>query len=1058
MFLSTAHDLRLLEVDEKSNLYQMFTSKVQFSLASQITKQILNNVDAFNQSILTSSHLDYVLESIGFSFKLPLTESETIFHAITVYKHWLFTEQQPQPLRNNLSHYFNTMIKHMSLIFTPRSATSSQQTLHVSYCNAVLDLFEESLKNDSITDIDLLLRLLLASMEAISISVDKQTPPLAISVGGRTISLLYSVWLKLKPSDPLLWKTIHHHHATWARFQPVAQVWSTFINTIFTSLMATLYDNSPCQISFPENETTIQLDPNYLQKLWISFLHCIGHPLYSNDPTVFETIVFCISEQIDEMITRKCNGETILRVFSVIHHSIVFPPHQRFSTGVSSLVRSLCQIFSNGNPCDFSSKNVSLFFHTLAHALASDCDAVFCTALKGYSEVARQGFEGAEIVMKTVLHAINRALMLKDPERTEMKEVILKVLDVIISVGNVNIPYVPTQQSETKEELFLELLARNLYIFFKRETQPTRLYAILSLLHRYFIEHLPVQKDAQHSTFTPGDVSTKSPESASALPWYFIKAVSLNSKNYFSSKNPEIHREIFSIFCLLLEHSSHIPCSSQFKSEVFTIIKSFYEKWTAPNDVVIMADCIPIVTQYARIVLPNISEKDMSSITQLYRKLSQSADYNKTKPSLITNDPSDGLSYYSAHLSHSISFFYNTLMSTIPTSQLSEVSISKYFKHQISDFTDNIFMVTVDNSLILSFIELPSHAKDGMKDFIVISRDLVGKSSYMLSLKDTQTPPRLVKIPSPSTPDAPITGDTLPHDDLLKSLTDFQSSSVSPFLNSPPQRKNPTTLQVSPLAYDDLLNLPNASSFYASRLFISNMGCASFANWNRFTSLQINSESLSQLSQLDAISSRLHTFVDIVHHGPDLSVLSGILPQLGSLHSSIESSDTSKQSVVFSYADNFVDVVYKTNVLDTVTPSTPSDIVIHFAPKDTSALQEDTHFVIIIQPLCSNSYNVQCNREIAPLREKQTVLLSRLGALIKETCIAFAYQRANETHSYPSNQRAMQIKEISTTFSNKNGNVPFMELLFSRELTKNLNTDKATGLEEPKSTKSTKKF
>ena len=105
MFIDTTYQLQLKGYSETSNLYQMFDLNVQTLISSNVSKLIMSDLPTFNAKILTTSHFDYLLESLGYAYKLPMESSQTIDDTITIYKEWLFGENQVSVLNENRKKY-----------------------------------------------------------------------------------------------------------------------------------------------------------------------------------------------------------------------------------------------------------------------------------------------------------------------------------------------------------------------------------------------------------------------------------------------------------------------------------------------------------------------------------------------------------------------------------------------------------------------------------------------------------------------------------------------------------------------------------------------------------------------------------------------------------------------------------------------------------------------------------------------------------------------------------------------------------------------------------------
>ncbi|KAL7713720.1 Ral GTPase-activating protein subunit alpha/beta N-terminal domain-containing protein [Entamoeba marina] len=1108
MFISTAKDVGLITSSENTQLQEMFSYASQKEMASMTSKEIVENIQEFNTRITTTAHLNHVLELIGPSFSFPLEERTTISNVLTIYDTWLFDDVQPLPIQSHGKHYFNIMLQHLSLIFMKRTYSTSQIIQHIELCTKVLDIFEKALTWKYV-DLDLVIRLLIGGMIALgrptksSISsvitantsssfykVKDKKKSLSDAVSGRTIHLLYRSWLMLQPTDVNLWKTLSLYHKDWCLMLPVTIQWKDFVISLCNCVLKSLYEQADCIVVYQPTQSTFKtsqsplsfcektpLDLYYAQRLWITILHAIGHPMITASSRVFETIITSFQYQINSMINYKVSGQTILRIFSILFKCVVFPSHPRYENGVALSVSNLSQIFiASRSYTSFSSSNITMFYHALSHALISESEKVYCAALNAFAALSATEFD-VRCLIKTALHAVLRALFLKEPHLTELKPTMLKTLTYALSVSpTLQIKFVPVQPVDDGVTIS-SLLARNLYLFFKREIDPAILSQILALLHRFFMEHLPYcNKQYRHDQhlqkkdddnkdnskyvkskerlgrkFKTSYISTKPPNDAGELAWYFLRVVHINHSSLFIAAKPDIHRSIFDIVILLIRYSKHIPGTTSFLNEVFTVITELFGKWDTAENLVIMADCIAVVTEYVKQILPTVSYEQYTKVTSLYKNLTSVNGYAKKRTLLrLSALPLEGLEYYTMALSQSIAFQHHHMMGpplcVAPSNSpsINELSIFHKMGLTLPSALDQLLLATVDNTLILTFIDLKP-------DILVIERDARGKSIHILKSPQTTLPQFKTPICKSSPPT--LTTITLPHDKVLPQLH-YRTSppNLTEYIGiTPPSQTPPKILPIPTFTSDESPKNAPKTSFL--RRFVSAIGISTPSYWRRLTPLKATETSIRALAELDKVSPRLSFNVTLATDEITTD-FAYFLKTISSLHSAdkyhpnsqpftinspskstvkvskTESIDKSiHDNVVFSYSDDFTEIQFYCPKLGQTTPSN-SSVFVGF--NTTLPPSNDEQLQILITPLGDSLFDVRSSHHVASLVTQQTVRLEVLPQIIRSAAITYVTRITTHELDFPYDSRCIAIQDFSTTHCNKQHPLCFMELLFDR--------------------------
>ncbi|BFU23344.1 hypothetical protein EHI8A_086580 [Entamoeba histolytica HM-1:IMSS-B] len=1098
MFIDTTNQLGLKEYLPTSNIYQMFENSIQTLIATNISNQIINNIEEFNQKIKTPTHFEYLLESLGFAFVLPMESSQTIGNTISIYHQWLFGDHIPKAIQDNRQKYLNCMLEHLSLIFTQRSCSTNQTNQMVEFCNRVMDIYDLAL-NDNVVDTHNVICLLIGAIHSLA-TMPKQSitaivssnvssnfykakekkSNLADEISGRVINTLYRAWIKLLPQDKLLWMSIIQHHKTWSILLPVAQQWKVLMKKVTEGVMNQLYNNKECLISldgFKEN-TTIQnvIAPKYAYNFWICCLHFIGTPLISNNASVVEVIIQSISEQVDYMIQYHCTGETILRVYNILFQCVILPSHLKFEQGVCCAMETLLKIFiSTCEYTTFTKQSLDNLYYALSYALSSESEKVLAIGLKGYVSLIGKSFEGMEILAKTALYAVHRASLLKETIFVDYHTVFIDLLASLMYLPDSSqIHFIPKQSPEFEEKYSIQsLIVLNLYLLLKHEVDASRIASILTLINRYFIQELPFNKPQED--FNMSTLNQVPPKTVGGLAWYFVKLIEINHSTLFVTSKPEIHRLIFTILKNLIKYHSSIPKSDEFINSLFDILNELFNQWIRNMNLVIMGDCLSVITLYYQSIMKNITQDQMTKLTALYKKLTSVEGYDKKRTLMRLSDiPNEGLEYFTMSLSQSIAFVYQHLMIPKPIfgSQLLNCQVSEknivdiLMKNNIKNVLDYIYIVTVDNMVILSFIELPFKNISGEKQFMVLVRDCIGKKGYLISLNEIDD--KIIQsqhkhmdiIDRPERDNLVILSDEKVLEELQR-LENVSTCNIDSYIKTKEDKYQPPLEEDIPQPkYIDIMNVQHGTKYYAVRLFLTTMGFCSSNFWKRLTPIKTSLQVLETLDEIDKMSNRTHVGISIQNKEQGITKeFMQFIQELGVIRSTtgfegLKEGYEDKEHMIC-YQDDFVDVIYHVKSLIPVNDKIEDLIEIYWGENDQKLEENPEKLLIEIKILHNGIYQIKSNQTSSTLLTLQRSLIYSLGRVIRESCIRFIEKRNLHEMTFPYDSRCITIQDFCTSNTTKGHSIGVMDMLVDRELSNQLNVEKLSEVkpEEPKEEK-----
>ena len=1020
-----------------------------------------------------------------------MESSQTIEDTITIYKEWLFGEHQVKVLNENRKKYLNIMLDHLSLIFTRREC-SSQQQIHqmISFCDKVLDIYDLALK-DEVVDLQNLTMLLIGSIHSIAITPKQQQSQPVVSanksssfyktkekklnlseeVSGRLINTLYRCWIKYVPKEELLWKTLMKYHKQWSILLPVAKEWKIMMKSLTESVMKQLYEKTECIVTIDgkkENTEVINtIDPQYAYNFWITCLHCIGNPILSNNSKVFETIISAFHEQIELMIANKCSGETILRVYNILYQCVILPNHLKFEEGVSVAMKTLINIYKETvEYTTFTQQSLNQMYLTLSYALSSESEKVLLMGIEGYIELMKKSFVGIEMLAKTVLYSVHRASLLKDSVFNEHYNKFIEIISTLLSYTNIKeIIFTPFQTEDIENKHTVQsLLVINLYILLKHQTNPEHIHNVLVLINRFFIEQLKINQC--NETFTLENIKSQAPRTVGEFAWYFIKLVQYYHNILFVSSKPEIHRMIFTIMKTLITQYKYIPDGKKFLDEMFIVLNELITNWMKSKNLVVLGDSLSVLTVYCQEILPIVTKEQMTKISELYKKLVMIQGYD-AKRDLVRMSviPSEGIEYFTMLLSQSITTFYQSFMMNHPTfgsklinCQLNEKNLFALFnKFEINEPTEILnymYIVAVENTSILSFIELPFKNIKGEKQFLVLARDPKGRNGYLISLKEHDYEMNVIETELPEfTIERNRLNDIVLSDEKIKEeltkIENLNASQIEQFVSQSLEKYElPQQEQIEKVTYKDVQEKKHGSKFAIVRLFLSTMGFCSSNYWKRLTPLKVDMKLIEKLDEIDMISSRNHMTINIINHEDgNTNEFVSFIQQLGEVRYTTgyegQKEGYEKEEKMISYQDENNDIIYHIKGILPFDENVKSEIEIHWGEyeKENKEVEEETQLIISIKQMKESLYEIDCNKTITTLIPHQKAFITSLGYVVRENCIGYIEKKNLEELNFAFDLRCVTLQEITREFKVKENEMSLLEMLFDKSLVEGVSVE-----------------
>eukprot|EP01083_Nonionella_stella_P190691 706223_1 len=160
MFLKTIGDAKLLNTKNELFVLRDAPHDTCLRLAETMVKYLLADVANEEKTLLTKSHVEWVMQILGRAFRLPIQHKseKVISGAISLYRKWMHLPTAPIPIQQESLYFTKKMCCHLSFVFENRniSANSSEFQVHVSLCQRVLGIYSKSARTPppAISEID----------------------------------------------------------------------------------------------------------------------------------------------------------------------------------------------------------------------------------------------------------------------------------------------------------------------------------------------------------------------------------------------------------------------------------------------------------------------------------------------------------------------------------------------------------------------------------------------------------------------------------------------------------------------------------------------------------------------------------------------------------------------------------------------------------------------------------------------------------------------------------------------------------------------------------------
>lgn len=112
------------DVRAEEGIFMTFPLETRNTMARMLCADLSSGIVP-GSHVKTKVHVVTLLEGVGQCFSLPLQFSTTIEAAIALYRSWLLDPQKkPVPIQEDEQFFYQMMLQHLSLIFTPQASAA----------------------------------------------------------------------------------------------------------------------------------------------------------------------------------------------------------------------------------------------------------------------------------------------------------------------------------------------------------------------------------------------------------------------------------------------------------------------------------------------------------------------------------------------------------------------------------------------------------------------------------------------------------------------------------------------------------------------------------------------------------------------------------------------------------------------------------------------------------------------------------------------------------------------------------------------------------------------
>ena len=389
----------------------------------------LLNLNPHPDKITTASHMRSLMEIVGQAFDLPFEEDGTtvVASALDVYKLWLCSATyQPSPVRDDPEFFTSRMLRHISMVFRPRTGAIDR---HIQIGRKALDVYVQVAKEagplfSAETWTEFLKLYLAVADSLLSQAVD--AVPLADQLQAQVLRVLFEIWFLSANQDEEVWGIWKSLMVNWRHRLTTITAWTSVLYGLVQRVLGISYGESVgaqvVTFTIADSPVSVEMDNDHVMYLMYKVLHLIGDLETIRDPGIYNeairglgfltTSLISSQNKIRNLGMIRPDGNSILHLLGphLLEAITRFP--RKLDHGKATALEAVTKLFlRKANQTDFHGRYLAMYYHGLEAALKSGSGHLLSTVLNSCPRLFGANFRGVNMLMPSFMAAVANVLV-----------------------------------------------------------------------------------------------------------------------------------------------------------------------------------------------------------------------------------------------------------------------------------------------------------------------------------------------------------------------------------------------------------------------------------------------------------------------------------------------------------------------------------------------------------------------------------------------------------------------------------------------------------------------
>lgn len=359
---------------------------------------------------------------------MPFEEDGTsvVASALDVYKLWLCSATyQPSPVRDDPEFFTSRMLRHISMVFRPRTGAIDR---HIQIGRKALDVYVQVAKEagplfstDTWAEF---LKLYLAVADSL-MSQPVESVPLADRLQGHVLRVLFEIWFLSRTQDREHWSILKRLVGNWRHRLSIITAWTSVLYGLVQRVLGITYGESvgSPNVSFTVGDVAVQLDLDNDHALYLMYetLHLLGDLEGLGDPGNYNEAIrglgFLTTSLINAQNKIKSrnmivpDGNSILHLLGPLLLEAITSFPRKLEHGKATALEAVTKLFlRKANHTNFHPRYLAIFYHGLEAALKSGSGLLQGIVLTSCQRLFGTCFKGANMLMPSFVAAVTNVL------------------------------------------------------------------------------------------------------------------------------------------------------------------------------------------------------------------------------------------------------------------------------------------------------------------------------------------------------------------------------------------------------------------------------------------------------------------------------------------------------------------------------------------------------------------------------------------------------------------------------------------------------------------------